>query len=165
MSLTASVVPSGPSIDVSRFFRDYAQCLPILDPATSPNMYYSKSPFLFWSIIRAASRSYSKNPTLLNALSRSIVEMALLSLISTSSPIYTIKGLLILLYWPFPRDNDAMDPTFPLSGMLLHLAMQNGLHIPMSSHEFSKARILAPSEADMAKRSEIWAQCVIAYQR
>ncbi|KAJ9190804.1 transcriptional regulator family: Fungal Specific TF [Paecilomyces variotii] len=147
------------------FFQDYAQWLPILDPKTSPNTYYSKSPFLFWSIIRAASRSYSKNPTLLNALSRSIMEMGFLSLISTSSAMYTIKGLLILLYWPFPRENDAIDPAFPLSGMLLHLAMQNGLHIPMSSHEFSRVRIAAPSEADLTKRSELWAQCVIVYQR
>jgi Fungal specific transcription factor domain. len=152
-------------INPSRFFQDYAQFLPILDPRTSPNTYYSKSPFLFWAVIRAASRSYPKNPTLLNALSRGIVEMGLLSLTSTSSPIHTIKGLLILLDWPFPRENATMDVAFPLSGMLLHLAMQNGLHIPMSSHEFSKARIPAPSEADMTKRSELWAQCVVVYQR
>nr|ANF07292.1 C6 transcription factor 2 [Paecilomyces fulvus] len=147
------------------FFQDYAQFLPILDPRTSPNTYYSKSPFLFWAVIRAASRSYPKNPTLLNALSRGIVEMGLLSLTSTSSPIHTIKGLLLLLNWPFPRENATMDVAFPLSGMLLHLAMQNGLHIPMSSHEFSKARIPAPSESDMTKRSELWAQCVVVYQR
>jgi hypothetical protein len=34
------------------------------------------------------------------------------------------KGLLLLLTWPFPKENRP-DVTFPLSGMLLHLAMQN----------------------------------------
>ena len=55
--------------------------------------------------------------------------------------------------------------TFPLSGMLLHISMQNGLHIPMSSHEFSRVKIPAPSEADLVRRSELWAHTVIVYQR
>ena len=43
--------------------------------------------------------------------------------------------------------------------------MQNGLHIPMSSHEFSRVKIPAPSEADLLRRSELWAHTVIMYQR
>jgi hypothetical protein len=54
---------------------------------------------------------------------------------------------------------------FTLSGMMLHIAMQNGTHIPMSSHEFSRFKTSAPSEADMIRRSELWAHCVIAYQK
>lgn len=57
------------------------------------------------------------------------------------------------------------DLTFPMSGMLLHIAMQNGLHIPMSSHEFSRVKVPALSEVDMTRRSELWAHCVIVYQR
>lgn len=52
-----------------------------------------------------------------------------------------------------------------MSGMLLHIAMQNGLHVPMSSHEFSRVKIPAPSEADLLRRSELWAHTVIVYQR
>ena len=91
--------------------------------------------------------------------------MALLSIVATSAPWHTIQGLLVNLTWPFPKDNGKPDVTFPLSGMLLHIAMQNGLHIPMSSHEFSKIKVPAPSEADMIRRSELWAHCVIVYQR
>jgi hypothetical protein len=72
--------------------------------------------------------------------------------------------MLLLLTWPFPKENRP-DVTFPLSGMLLHVAMQNGFHIPMSSHEFSRISIPAPSELDMVRRSELWAHCVLVYQR
>ncbi|GLA38218.1 hypothetical protein AnigIFM63309_005224 [Aspergillus niger] len=148
------------------FFQQYAPFLPILDPETTPNVYYTHSPFLFWSIVGIASRTYSKNPTLLTALARNINEMALLSIISGSSAWHCIQGLLLVLTWPFPKDATMADVTFPLSGMLLHIAMQNGLHIPMSSHEFSKRkRLPAPSEAEMIRRSELWAHCVIVYQR
>ncbi|KAI9935048.1 hypothetical protein MW887_000669 [Aspergillus wentii] len=147
------------------FFNRYAQLLPILDPRTTPNSYYTQSAFLFWAMIGVACRTYPRNPTLLTALSRSITDMALLSVASTSSPWHTIQGLLLILTWPFPKDRSRPDVTFPLSGMLLHTAMQNGIHIPMSSHEFSKVKIPAPSETDMIKRSELWAHCVIVYQR
>lgn len=87
-----------------------------------------------------------------------------MSVLSTCAPWYTIQGLLIILTWPFPKENRP-DVTFPLAGMLLHVAMQNGFHIPMSSHEFSRVKIPAPSEVDMIRRSELWAHCVLVYQR
>lgn len=90
--------------------------------------------------------------------------MGFLSALSTSPPWHTIQGLLLLLTWPFPK-GEHPDVTFPLSGMLLHISMQNGLHIPMSSHEFSRVKIPAPSEADLIRRSELWAHTVIVYQR
>lgn len=116
-------------------------------------------------IVGIASRTYHRNPTLLTALGHSINEMALLSVTSTSAPWHVIQGLLLILTWPFPKESSKSDITFPLSGMLLHIAMQNGLHIPMSCHEFSKVKMSAPSEADMIRRSELWAHCIVAYQR
>ncbi|KAE8384365.1 hypothetical protein BDV23DRAFT_177121 [Aspergillus alliaceus] len=147
------------------FFDHYAQFLPILDPLTTPNAYYAQCPFLFWAVIGAACRTYPRNPTLLTALARSITDMALLSLASASAPWHIIQGLLLFLTWPMPKDNTKPELTFPLSGSMLHIAMQNGLHIPMSSHEFTKKRIPAPSEAELIRRSELWARCVIVYQR
>lgn len=90
--------------------------------------------------------------------------MALLSVLSTCAPWYTIQGLLLLLTWPFPKENRP-DVTFPLGGMLLHVAMQHGFHIPMSSHEFSRVKIPVSSDLDMVRRSELWAHCVLVYQR
>ncbi|GLI75973.1 hypothetical protein PoHVEF18_004239 [Penicillium ochrochloron] len=90
--------------------------------------------------------------------------MAFLSALSVSPPWHTIQALLLLLTWPFPK-GDHPDVAFPLCGILLHMSMQNGLHIPMSSHEFSRVKIPAPSEADLLRRSELWAHTVIMYQR
>ncbi|QRD89666.1 Zn(II)2Cys6 transcription factor [Aspergillus flavus] len=147
------------------FFHQYAQFLPVLDPLTTPNTYYAQCPFLFWAVIGVACRTYPKNPTLLTALARSITDMALLSLASTSAPWHIIQALLLFLTWPLPKDNTRPELTFPLSGSMLHIAMQNGLHIPMSSHEFTKKRIPAPSEAELVRRAELWTRCVIVYQR
>ncbi|CAG8105567.1 unnamed protein product [Penicillium olsonii] len=146
------------------FFRHYAPFLPILDAQIKPDAYYAQSPFLFWAVVGVCSRSYPRNPTLQTALAQEVTEMAFLSVLSTCAPWYMIQGLLLLLTWPFPKENRP-DVTFLLSGMLLHIAMQNGFHIPMSSHEFSRVKIPAPSEQDMIRRSELWAHCVLVYQR
>ena len=152
------------SLTSCRFFHHYASFLPILDAQTKPNTYYTQSSFLFWAVIGVASRSYSRNPTLQTALAQEVTEMAFLSVLSACAPWYNIQGLLLLLTWPFPKENRP-DVTFPLSGMLLHVAMQNGFHIPMSSHEFSRVKIPASSDLDMVRRSELWAHCVLVYQR
>ncbi|KAL1964856.1 hypothetical protein VTN77DRAFT_6358 [Rasamsonia byssochlamydoides] len=143
------------------FFRDYAPFMPILDPHLSPNAYYAQSSLLFWVIIGVACRSYSRNPTLPGALSRNVLDTVLLSMASNSAALYKIQALLLLLTWPFPK----LDVLFPLSGFLLNLAMQNGLHIPMSTHEFAKMKRNHLSEIDVHRRSELWAQCIIVYQR
>ncbi|KAL4972611.1 hypothetical protein BDW66DRAFT_169478 [Aspergillus desertorum] len=146
------------------FFRHYAPFLPILNPQTRPDTYYEQSPFLFWCLIGVSCRAYTQNPTLLMALARRVIEMAFLSALSTSPPWHAIQGLLLLLTWPFPK-GDHPDATFPLSGMLLHIAMGNGLHIPMLSHEFPRAKMPVPSEGDLVRRAELWAHTVIVYQR
>ncbi|KAJ5238197.1 hypothetical protein N7489_008288 [Penicillium chrysogenum] len=164
-SLKSLTITGGEIDDLYQlFFRHYASFLPILDAQTKPNAYFAQSPFLFWAVIGVASRSYSRNPTLQTALAQEVPEMAFLSVLSTCAPWYTIQGLLLLLTWPFPKENRP-DVTFPLSGMLLHVAMQNGFHIPMSSHEFSRVKIPASSDLDMVRRSELWAHCVLVYQR
>lgn len=98
------------------------------------------------------------------AMSRNIVEMAFLSALSKSPPWYSIQALLLILTWPFPR-GDHPEATLPMAGMLLHTAMQNGLHIPLSSHEFCRVKLPVPSEADLLRRSELWALAVIVYER
>lgn len=148
----------------SSFFRHYAPFLPILDPHTSPNAYYAQAPMLFWAVVGVSCRSYPRNPTLLTALSQRIIEMALLSPTSASPPSHLIQGFLILLTWALPKESRT-DVTFPMSGLMLHIAMQNGLHIPVSSNEFSRVNISPPSEAVMVRRAELWAYCVVVYQR
>lgn len=157
--------------DDGRFFQDHAPFLPILDPSTTPNAYYDQSTLLFWTIVFVASRTYNKNPTLFPTLAEPILEMVLLSMGSNAAPVFKIQSFLLFLTWP-PA---SLEVVFPLSGWLLHVAMQNGLHMPMASHEFGRnVRSLRsePSQAnksilmmDLRRRSELWAYCIVVYQR
>lgn len=102
--------------------------MPILDPSVSPNAYYALSPFLFWTIVGVACRSYPRNPTLLGFLPAKIHNMALLTLNATVT-LQVVQGLLLLLCWPFPKSSSGHDLNYPLAGALVHMATQMGLHL------------------------------------
>lgn len=138
--------------------------MPMLDPDMSPNSYYQRSPFLFWAIIGVGCRRYRKDPTLLGALAPKIINLALMSIKTKSATLSHIQALLLVLSWPFPPSSLCMDVTFPLSGSLIHMAMQAGLHIPVTRQNFAKVGIKVTDD-DVKKRAELWAYCVITYQR
>ncbi|KAL2008418.1 hypothetical protein VTN00DRAFT_6612 [Thermoascus crustaceus] len=146
------------------YFKEYAYFMPILDASISPNVYYQRSPFLFWAIIGVGSRHYRKDPTLFGALAPKIINLALMSLKTKSATLSHIQALLLVLSWPFPPSSLCMDITFPLSGSLIHMAMQAGLHISVTSQNFAKIGIKM-TEEDIKKRAELWAYCIITYQR
>lgn len=127
-------------------------------------MYYQCSPFLFWAIVGVGSRRYRKDPTLFGALAPKIINLALMSLKTKSATLSHIQALLLVLSWPFPPSSFCTDVTFPLSGSLIHVAMQAGLHIPVASQNFAKIGIKT-TEEDIRKRAELWAYCIITYQR
>lgn len=144
------------------FFRDYAPWLPIFDTSFSPDNCYSQSPLLFWTIIGISSRSYDKNPTLASALSQHILDMAFLSPLAASSPIHTIRALLLLITWPFPKGTRKNDCTFALAGLMLHMALENGLRGHRSCPQHLSTRT---ADASLDRRPELWAYCVSRYQR
>jgi hypothetical protein len=136
--------------------------LPIIDPKISPNEIYQRSQLLFWAIAGVASRSYTKDPTLLDSLGERVLTLALLSLRSPS--ITTVKGLLLLLTWPLPKTQNGHDTTYAISGSVIHMAMQIGLHIPTSSQDFSRVKVDL-TETQIIKRAELWGYCIVTYQR
>jgi hypothetical protein len=145
------------------FFRDFHPFLPVVDSkANSPNEIYGRSDFLFWAIAGVACRTYSKDPTLLDTLGERVLNLALLSLRRPS--IGTIKGLLLILSWPIPKNPSGNDTTYAISGSVIHMAMQIGLHIPTSSQDFSRVKVNL-TEAQIIKRAELWGYCIVTYQR
>lgn len=138
--------------------------LPILDPILTPNTMYSHAPFLFWVVVAIGSRRYTRLPTLNQALALPVIQLASQSIIVRPKPVERMKGLMLLLNWPFPSGPFYRDPSFLLAGTLLHMAMQCGLHAPNSSQEFSKTNLKLP-EQDPLTRAELWAYVVITYQR
>ncbi|KAK9489927.1 hypothetical protein V1508DRAFT_400375 [Lipomyces doorenjongii] len=146
------------------YFKGYHSMLPILDPSVTPNTFYQHAPFLFWVVVSIGSRRYTRQPTLTQALALPVTKLALQSIIVRSKPIERMKGLILLLNWPFPSGPFYHDPSFLLGGTLLHMAMQCGLHAPTFSQEFSKSYLKLP-EQEPARRAELWAYVVIIYQR
>lgn len=147
-----------------RYFKDYHPMLPIIDPNVTPNTFYQHAPLLFWVIVSIGSRRYARQPTLTRALALPVTQLALQSIIVRSKLIERMKGLILLLNWPFPTGPFYRDPSFLLSGTLLHMAMQCGVHAPTFSQDFSKAYLKLP-EQELVRRAEMWAYVVITYQR
>ena len=145
------------------FFDKYAIFLPILDASLLPNYYYQASPSLFWAVITVASRNYDRKPDLQRMMASKVIDLALLSMKSRVT-IRSIQALLILLTWVLSREAGELDPTFLLNGTLLHMSVQLGLHTPVFSQEFSKDRLELTAE-ELNKRAELWARCVLTYQR
>ena len=148
----------------NRYFKDYHSILPILDPSVTPNMFYHHAPFLFWVVVSVGSRRYTRHPALTQMLTLPVTQLALQSIMVRTKPIERIKGLILLLNWPFPSGAFYRDPSFLLGGTLLHMAMQCGLHTPTFSEDFSKTYLQLP-EPEPLRRAEIWAYVVITYQK
>jgi hypothetical protein len=147
------------------YFENFARFLPILDPTRSPNSYYSENRLLFWAIIGVASRTY-QDENLIGSLAPKIINLACISLQYTAkqSTLPIIKAFVLLLTWPFPRGTHETETTFPFAGTLIHMALQIGLHIPAASQDFSRVKVKLTQE-DITNRCELWAYCVLAYQR
>ncbi|KAK9244191.1 hypothetical protein V1506DRAFT_542244 [Lipomyces tetrasporus] len=84
------------------------------------------APFLFWVVVSIGSRRYTRQPTLTRALALPVTQLALQSIIARTKPIERMKGLILLLNWPFPSGPFYRDPSFVLGGTLLHMAMHCG---------------------------------------
>ena len=146
------------------FFRRYSSFIPIFDPPSTPNFYYARSPLIFWAIIGVAYPSYSISRSFRESLMPKVYDLAFSRLNPKYASIPTIEGLLIVLNWPFPFSSLSRDTQFSLSGGMLHMAMQMGIHVPLSSQDFTRVKIKS-SELDVTKRAELWAHCLLVYER
>jgi hypothetical protein len=120
-------------------------------------------PFLFWVIVSIGSRRYTEQSTLTPFLAQPVTQLALQSITTRNNPIERIKGLLLLLNWPFPSSAFYRDPSFLLAGTLLHMAMQCGLNAPTFSEDFTKS-YTKTTEQEHLRRAELWAHVVVTYQ-
>ncbi len=150
----------------SRYFMEYDQFMPIMDRTVSPNAYFAMSPFLFWTMIGVACRSYLQDRSLLERLSPKIVDLALSSIRIKPNTIHDVKALLLVLTWSFTQTSLTMDVTQCLSGTMLHMAMQIGLHQLLASQDSELSKIRSQAyKVSIKERSEVWGYCVVVYQR
>lgn len=122
------------------------------------SQYLTLSRFLFWAIIAVGSRHYAKDPTIICRLAPTVMKMGLESSLSVQSLTETIQGLLLICYWPFPMDTIYKDPSIMFSGIIMQLAVQNGLHTTGKRLDFARA----PSglnDDDESFRARLWVYC------
>ena len=146
------------------YFSHYHPFLPFLDPGIPPHRYYDTSALLFWSIISVASRRMQSNPTLLTRLARTVTDVLWRSLQAIPHTLGVIQSLILLCAWPFPTSSSTTDPTYMLTGMIMQLSIQMGLHRPRNPEDFTKFRIkLTPQ--DITDRRRTWIASNIVAQR
>lgn len=130
----------------------------MLDATMSPDDYYERCSFLFWTIVYVGSRYYKKDPTILGRLTAKINTMAFLALESRANPIQTIQGILLLALWPVPVHTLHRDVSLVLAGAALHLARQIGLHVAGAGQDFARTR-LDRSSSEAHRRAVLWRLC------
>ena len=147
----------------SIYFSKYHPFVDILDAGLSPDAYFERSRLLFWTILAIATQYSTEDATLTVALAPRVNDLAIDCLKWRDQYLDSIQALLLLLNWPLCAGYPS-DITFTLAGASVHMAMQIGLHVPLSSQEFSKAKILL-TDAEINQRTELWTHCLIAHGR
>lgn len=136
----------------------------MLDPQKSPDEYYKASPLLFWVIIAVAARHYDADPTLLNSLNGPVSRLLWSTLQGIPQSYFVVKALCIMCTWPMPISSTSSDPTFMLSGVMMNVAMQIGLHRPSHAQDFTKFKVELREE-ELKDRVRTWAACNAVAQR
>ncbi|CAF9936651.1 MAG: hypothetical protein ALECFALPRED_006914 [Alectoria fallacina] len=144
------------------FFTFYHPFIPFLDPTRTTDEYYQSSPLLFWTIISVATRRY--DPSLLTSLAVPLSELLWKTIAEVPQNYIVVKALCILCTWPLPISSTSSDPTFMLSGLMMQVAMQIGLHRPSHAQDFTKFKVKLREE-ELRDRVRTWATCNAVAQR
>lgn len=146
------------------FFTVYHPFLQLLDPTKSPDDYYESSPLLFWIIVAVAARRYGADPTLLSSISGPVNRLLWATLADVPQNYLIVQAMCLLCTWPLPFSSTSSDPTFMLSGLMMHIALQIGLHRPSHAQDFTKFKIELREE-ELKDRVRTWAACNVIAQR
>jgi hypothetical protein len=130
----------------------------LLDPEKAPQYYYDCSKTLFWMVISVASRRYVDDLTLFTSICTAVPRLLWTNVQRIPQNHHFVKALCLVCYWPFPISSTSSDPTFMLSGVMKHLALQCGLKRPGFARDFSKTNIDMTQE-EFEDRSQTWVVC------
>lgn len=148
----------------ARYFTYYHPFLPLLNPPKPPEVYLNRCPLLAWTIICVASRRSQHEPGLLSALSGPFSRLLWSTITSVPQDYRVVKALCVLCTWPLPTTSQRTDATFMLSGLMMQIAMQLGLHRPVQAEEFTTFRMEVQGEA-LKDRLHTWVICNVVAQK
>ncbi|MCJ1293146.1 hypothetical protein MMC34_004699 [Xylographa carneopallida] len=146
------------------FFTLYHPYLPLLNADKLPDYYYDACPLLFWTIVAVASRRYTYIPSLISSVAGPLSRLLWATIADIPQSYHVVKALCILCTWPLPISSTSADPTFMLSGLMMQISMQIGLHRPSHAQDFSKFQIELRDE-ELKDRVKTWAACNVVAQR
>ncbi|OXV11863.1 hypothetical protein Egran_00376 [Elaphomyces granulatus] len=146
-----------------QFFKFYHPFLPLLDPLKDPDDYFRRSDLLAWAIICVASRRCPYEPGLLVSLSGPFSRLLWSTITGVPQNYHVVKALCLLCTWPLPTTSQKTDQTFMLSGLMVQVAMQLGLHRPVQPEEFTTFRMEVQGE-ELKDRLQTWIICNIVAQ-
>ena len=146
------------------FFTLYHPYLPLLDADKPSDYYYDACPLLFWTIVAVASRRYTYIPNLISSVAGPLSRLLWATIADLPQSYHVVKALCILCTWPLPISSTSADPTFMLSGLMMQISMQIGLHRPSHAQDFSKFQVELRDE-ELKDRVKTWAACNVVAQR
>ncbi|KAF5871185.1 putative zn 2cys6 transcriptional activator protein [Botrytis fragariae] len=161
------------------YFSRYHHICPILDPTQTCDQTFAQDPVLGWGIVLVSARRYPQDPTLVLNLSKAYMKSLWNSISDMPQRASSIKALALLCTWPVPlirgftksRNDKAsatmglseLDPTWMLSGIMMQISLQTGMHRPRHAQDFLK-QTRDVSEAELSDRKLTWALCNIVSQ-
>ncbi|EED13923.1 C6 transcription factor, putative [Talaromyces stipitatus ATCC 10500] len=146
-----------------QYFKFYHPFLPLLDPSKDPEEIRSCSDILAWTVICVSSRRCPYESGLLVSLSGPFSRLLWASISSVPQNYHVVKALCLLCTWPLPTTSQKSDQTFMLSGLMMNLAMQLGLHRPVQPEEFTTFRMEVRGE-ELKDRLQTWVLCNLVAQ-
>lgn len=149
---------------IPRYFNYYHPFLPLLNLPKPPEVYLNRCPLLAWTIVCIASRRSPSDPGLLTALSGPFSRLLWSTITSVPQDYRVVKSLCLLCTWPLPTTSQRTDATFMLSGLMMQIAMQLGLHRPVQPEEFTTFQMEVQGEA-LKDRLHTWIICNIVAQK
>lgn len=149
---------------LSRYFKYYHPFLPLLNLPKPPEIYLGRCPLLAWTIVCVASRRSPSDPGLLSALSGPFSRLLWSTITNVPQDYRVVKALCVLCTWPLPTTSQRTDATFMLSGLMMQIAMQLGLHRPVQAEEFTTFQMAAQGEA-LKDRLHTWIICNMVAQK
>lgn len=115
-------------------------------------------------IISVGTRRYQTDIHLLNSLAGPVTRLLWSTIADIPQSFHAVKAICLLCTWPFPTSSTSTDPTFMLCGLMIHVAMQLGLHRPSHTQDFSKFSVEL-LESELRDKVRTWAICNIVAQR
>lgn len=142
----------------------YHPFLPILNLQKFPNEVHDLSSLLFWVVIVVGARRYAADETLLMRLETPVARIIYDTIFANPQNYHVVKALAIMCTWPLPKKKTSDDPTYLLSGLMMEIALQTGLHRPSHVQDFYTRQRIELHDEDIRDRLQTWICCNIVAQ-